>query len=451
MCVFRCIKMARLAFAILVLGCCTCAVWSINDRLQEVFSWSQLDFVFPDQETREAAIASGEYIQANNMPLGLEVWRDKLFLTVPRWKAGVVSTLNYVTLGAGTEKNRSPLLVPYPNYEMNQLPSRRNSYNRIINTVRVDVDECNRLWVIDMASANGTSYSEPQLYVIDLITDQVIRQFTVTENLRRMDGTTWFTGLIVDSNPKSCNRAYAYVADIGWGLLVYSFRDNKAWRMEHPYFYFDPLATVFNIGGVRMEWLDGVFGLALSEQHQDGYRTLYFHSLASTRMFSVNTRLLQTNSSVSETFDDYQRCGYRLASMQAASMAMDLSTGAIFYALVNQDAVGCWNPRRYQKHSMNTTAVIAQDPVRLEFPSDIKVDSSSNLWVISDRMPRFRFRIHDLNLTEVNYRVFKVPIKTAIRGTVCELQEFDDVLFERNLVNESSVPSDTFKTRSDTL
>lgn len=93
--------MARLTLAMMVLGCCTCSVWSINDRLQEVFSWSQLDFVFPDQQTREAAIASGEYIQANNMPVGLEVWRDKLFLTVPRWKAGVVSTLNYVTLGAG--------------------------------------------------------------------------------------------------------------------------------------------------------------------------------------------------------------------------------------------------------------------------------------------------------------------------------------------------------------
>lgn len=93
--------MARLALAILILACCTCAVRSINDRLREVFSWRQVDFVFPDQQTRQAAIASGEYVQANNMPLGLEVWRDKLFITVPRWKAGVASTLNYVSLGSG--------------------------------------------------------------------------------------------------------------------------------------------------------------------------------------------------------------------------------------------------------------------------------------------------------------------------------------------------------------
>lgn len=312
------------------------------------------------------------------------------------------------------------MLVPYPDYEMTRLPNRRITHNRIINVIRTAVDECDRLWLIDMASANGTSYGDPQLYVFDLNTNQVIRQFTVTENLRRRDGTTWFPGLTVDSDPRSCDRSYAYIPDIGWGLLVYSFRTNTAWRMEHHYFYFDPLATVFNIGGVRMEWQDGVFGLALSERHRDGYRTMYFHSLASTRMFSVDTRILQSNSRVQDTFDEYRHHGYRMAGMQAGSMAMDLSTGAIFYALVNQDAVGCWNPTRFKKHSPETTAVIAQNPVLLQFPADLKVDSSFNLWVLSDKMPTFRFRIHDLNLTEVNYRVFKVPTATAVRGTVCE-------------------------------
>lgn len=96
--------MAKSVLAILLLGCCACAVRSINDRLREVYSWRQVDFAFPDQATREAAVASGEYVPANNLPLGLEVWRDRLFVTVPRWKTGVVSSLNYVCLGSGNNK-----------------------------------------------------------------------------------------------------------------------------------------------------------------------------------------------------------------------------------------------------------------------------------------------------------------------------------------------------------
>lgn len=323
-----------------------------------------------------------------------------------------------------SNRNRSPSLIPYPNYEMNRLPDRKKqSTTRIIHAARMSVDECDRLWVIDMRTANGTSHGEPQLIVIDLKTDKVVRQFTIGSNLRRNDGETWFVGVIADVDRKSCDRAFAYLPDIRWGLVVYNFKDNTAWRLEHHYFYFDPVSTVLRISGVRLEWTDGVFGLALSERHSDGYRTLYFHALASTRMFSVDTRVLQSNSSVTDTFDDYHGRGHRPPGMQAAAMSMDLTSGAVFYALINRDAVGCWNPRRFEWHSIDTTAVVAQNSVTLQYPSDLKVDSNSNLWVLSNKMPQFRFRVHDLNFTNINYRVFSSPVSELIKGTLCELTE----------------------------
>jgi len=245
--------------------------------------------------------------------------------------------------------------------------------------------------------------------------------FTITTDLRRVDGSTWFPGLVADVDPRSCDRAFAYIPDIGWGMLVYDFHADTAWRLEHHYFYFDPLATVFNFHGIRVEWFDGVFGLALSERHPDGYRTLYFQALASTRMFSVDTRVLQqSNSSMTNMFDEYRHLGHRAAGMQAASMSMDEATGAVFYALVNQDAIGCWNPRRSAHHSNKTTAIAAQDSVTLQFPADLKVDFNSNLWVLSDRMPLFRYRVHEFDVTDVNYRVFRAPVADVVKGTVCE-------------------------------
>jgi len=69
-----------------------------NTKLQEVFHWRVVDFDFPDDASRSKSINSKEFIPENNLPLGLDVWNDKLFITVPRWKSGVFSTLNYVSL-----------------------------------------------------------------------------------------------------------------------------------------------------------------------------------------------------------------------------------------------------------------------------------------------------------------------------------------------------------------
>lgn len=57
-------------------------------KLQERYNWRQLDWVFPNQQTRDRAIASGDYIPTNGLPVGIERWQNKLFVTVPRWRNG---------------------------------------------------------------------------------------------------------------------------------------------------------------------------------------------------------------------------------------------------------------------------------------------------------------------------------------------------------------------------
>ena len=58
--------------------------------------------------SREAAIASGAFIPENNVITGVAVFRDTVFVTVPRWRRGVPSTLN--RLGA------YGLLEPFPGW-----------------------------------------------------------------------------------------------------------------------------------------------------------------------------------------------------------------------------------------------------------------------------------------------------------------------------------------------
>lgn len=53
-------------------------------KLQERFAWQELEYAWPSPEAKQKAIETGVYTPANNLPLGMDVWRDKLFITVPR-------------------------------------------------------------------------------------------------------------------------------------------------------------------------------------------------------------------------------------------------------------------------------------------------------------------------------------------------------------------------------
>lgn len=65
--------------------------WSMQHGrapLLERFAWKKMDFAYPDERSRQLAIETGEYVPENSLPVGIEVWRNKLFVTVPRWRDG---------------------------------------------------------------------------------------------------------------------------------------------------------------------------------------------------------------------------------------------------------------------------------------------------------------------------------------------------------------------------
>lgn len=57
------------------------------------FQWKIIDFAW-ESHARDAALASGAYIPQNNMPAGIARWKNKLFITIPRWKKGFILLLS---------------------------------------------------------------------------------------------------------------------------------------------------------------------------------------------------------------------------------------------------------------------------------------------------------------------------------------------------------------------
>nr|CAD7457428.1 unnamed protein product [Timema tahoe] len=389
----------------------TTSMVSCTSKLVERFSWRYMDYAYPDDISRQESFRLGDYRPENNIPVGIEVWRDKLFVTVPRWREGVPSTLNYISLTKSFPD--SPKLTPYPDWNTN----RQGNCGGVTTTYRIKADKCDRLWVLDSGTVgigNTTRQVCPYaLLVFDLTTDKLLRRYQYKEEDTNQN--TFIANIAVDIG-STCDDTFVYASDeLGYGLIVYSYTENTSWRVTHGFFHPDPLKGDFNVGGLNYQWEEeGIFGLALSPIKGDGFRTLFFHPLASNREFAVSTRILRDKNLATESYHEFASLEERGPNTHSTASVMS-DDGVLLYNLVDQNAVGCWNSK--SPYLPENQGIVDKDDVGLVFPSDVKIDANQNVWVMSDRMPIFL--ISNLDYGDVNFRVYSAPISELTLGTVC--------------------------------
>nr|CAH7712509.1 unnamed protein product [Callosobruchus chinensis] len=395
---------------------------SAMDNLNVAFRWKVVDFEFPNDTAREDAITKGIFKPENNLPLGLEVYEDRMFISVPRWKSGVAASLNYIKL---TDSKESPKLRPYPSWEYHDLTNLDEfgmvSQDKIVSPFRIRADSCGRLWVMDTGIADilegSKVLSKPKLLIFDLNTDTLIRSYQIPEDQVKKD-VSFFANIAVEEN--GCEDTYAYLADLGHpGLVVYSFKKNRSWLVKHHYFHISPTAGEMTVAGITFQWADGIFGLALSKPDESGYSTLYFHPMHSFHEFTVSTKLLRDEAMATDpkNFHEYKVLGSRGPKAQSGASFLHQKTNVLFYALVNLNAVACWRTTN-PNYTMESQGRVFMSNETMVFPNDIKVDANDTLWVMSDKLPVFMYE--KLNPNEYNFRILNSTVADAIRGTACD-------------------------------
>ncbi|KAH8283038.1 hypothetical protein KR054_011679 [Drosophila jambulina] len=402
-----------------------------NDNLRVAYEWREMDFKYASPDQRWSAIERGEFKPANVIPFGLEVAGHRLFVTLPRWRAGVPASLGYLDLNDTSSK--MPALKPYPSW---QAHSQLETEPELVSPFRVKADRCGRLWVLDSRISGVLDktriYGAPQLLVYDLHNDDLLRRHILPAD--QVKQASLFANLAVEDS--DCENTYAYAADLGNpGLVVYSWKDQESWRVQHHYFHPDPMAGNFSINGIDFQWDDGLYGLTLSKPLESGYSTLYFHPLCSNMEFSVDTGILRnkTLATSPEIYREFKVLGSRGTNTQAGAEFLDPDTGVLFYTLPNLNEVACW--RTATDFSHNSQSRIYMSNETLVFPSDVKVDDQKRLWVLSNQLPVFIY--DELYAGSINFRILTASVKEAIENTACEIrtsplpdiiQKFDDIL-----------------------
>lgn len=59
-------------------------------KLDERYTWNELDWEFPNEMLKMQALTSGTYIPRNGLPVAVERSDTRLFVTVPRWRDGML-------------------------------------------------------------------------------------------------------------------------------------------------------------------------------------------------------------------------------------------------------------------------------------------------------------------------------------------------------------------------
>lgn len=82
------------------------AIHAMATNLDLKFQWKTIDFDFESAEKRQEAIQRQTYIPSNVIPVGLDIYKDRLFLSLPRIKPGVPASLAYINLTEADQKSK---------------------------------------------------------------------------------------------------------------------------------------------------------------------------------------------------------------------------------------------------------------------------------------------------------------------------------------------------------
>ncbi|KAI4498391.1 hypothetical protein M0802_006570 [Mischocyttarus mexicanus] len=375
--------------------------------LEVAYQWKYLDWINP-----AVRLTDKNFTLGNPFTQDVDIdKRGRIFVTSPQWLDGTPIVLSVVSNVNGPG---GPLLIPYPSWEWHTVSS---GCDGLISVYRLAIDECHRLWVVDVGRIGKNAVCPTKILIFDLNTDKLIHKYIVPDD-QVLNGKSALVTPIVEIG-RTCIDAYLYVADVDQnGILIYDLYKNYSWRLSNtPGNAFGPDNDAMNItiAGESFDLTDGTLGMSLSPIGFYNHRYLYFNSLASYYQNFMDTVSLK-ESEYRDTV--IFRSNYKRASQ--AGVQATSRRGVIFFQLVQLTAIACWDIDK--PFVPENVVIISQNEEILQYVSGIKVITNNHgveeLWFNTNRLQKTINKT--LKPTETNFRLIRAKVDDIIRGTRCE-------------------------------
>jgi len=350
---------------------------------QLVFQTAVVDYVFPSTDSRAELINSREFIPENNVITGIKVFEGEIFLSVPRWKTGVPSTLNKLDLSSGK-------LVPFPSLAFNE--------PEVLTYVQsMEIDSKGRMWILDVGRLNfmetDTSLIrnlQPKLLIYDLKRGCVVKKHLFPDEVAPRN-SSFLNDLVLDQE-----NGMAFISDTGGngGIVVYDLESDSSWRFTDE--SLEGHDAKFTVGGKSFPFKIPVNGIALSPD----CKYLYYSTISSPILYRIMTKILR-HKKFDEFHDYVDKVGVKGVS---DGMTFD-SKGRLYFASMEQDAIKVWDSKH--EATIEESKVIFSDIDTNVWPDTFAYDNHFLYWT-TNRLPYFLHDELDFQSSNANFRVFRI-------------------------------------------
>lgn len=386
-----------------------------SNPLKELCSWKTLEWNL-EQSSLCSKSNKHKYPPENKIPFGIQHTDNRIFVTVPRIREDIPSTLNVISRN-DIDKDLTkecPKLNPYPSFNHNALHSIccTSIYDRFVSIWRLHVDQCEsnpKLWFIDTGVADyptqSIKYKQPTLNIINLSTDQVVLSRVIPNEVAQIPNG--LKVVVPNIDPTDCESGYGYILDAYLGrIIVYSYVSDKFWVFQHNYFKLTPLESTFEVEDgddiIEYQVNDNIYSLAL-----DTYRDVaYVHARGSLTEFFVEISDLNNKTLASCLSDgiNVKIAGRFTEGGQVGSHLQ--SDGTIWGVQEQKHGIFCMNAVKGFNASSYT--LVASDPDTLPFIADLSLNQNKFL-VLSNNYEQIRE--NGFNSNHKNFRIYEASIE----------------------------------------
>lgn len=367
------------------------SILSICESEEKKFSveyqWNYINFTWESPDALQNAVQTELYIPENYLMAGIKIYKDTIYLVLPRGSKKTRITLTSVPRDSPKE---NPLLTPFPSWEANT----EEKCDALLNVMSMEIDKNGIMWILDTKRDVLVTQCPPKIVLIDLNrNNKVIQSYIIPNELCPWDKGCFVNDIVLDGD-------YCYMSDTTAtdpGILVYNRKLNDAWKFRDPTMFGDRKAANFTSQGYPLTTVQNVNGIALSPDCGQN-RTLYFSCLTGYNLYSVSNFILKNKQLSGGKISKYiTDLGQKLT--QSAGMAMDES-GYMYHGLQPLDAVAVWDTSR----PLCEDRIISQDHEKLGWPDSAVIDNEGRFYYITNNLLKFTGQ-KEFNKTDVNFRV----------------------------------------------